>query len=86
MIYVNTALVQWSSKEQHKLETSVFGADFVVMKQSKDVLQGLTFKLRMMGTPIFILSCIYGDDKSVVHNTSRPESVLRKKAIQFVIT
>ena len=34
----------------------------------------------MMGIPISCPSCIYGDDMSVVHNTSRPESVLRKKS------
>ena len=33
----------------------------------------------MMGIPISSSSCIYGDNMSVVHNTFRPESVLRKK-------
>ena len=35
----------------------------------------------MMGIPIFFHSYIFGDNISVVHNTSRPESVLRKKNI-----
>ena len=30
--YVNTALMQWFSKKQSTVETSVFGAEFVVMK------------------------------------------------------
>ena len=33
-----------------------------------------------MGIPISGSSYIYGDNMSVVHNTSRPESVLRKKS------
>ena len=33
-----------------------------------------------MGIPILGPSYIYGDKKSVIHNSSRPESVLRKKS------
>ena len=33
----------------------------------------------MMGVPIEGPSYIYGDNISVIYNTSRPESVLRKK-------
>ena len=80
VIDVNTALVQWFSLTQSTLETSVFGAGFVTMKQGFDALQGLRYKLRMMDIPISGPSCIYGDNISVVHNTSRPESVLRKKS------
>ena len=31
VIYINTALVQWSSKKQSADEISVFGAEFVAM-------------------------------------------------------
>ena len=50
------------------------------MKQSINALRGLRYKLRMMGIPISGISYIYGDNMSVVSNTSRPESVLRKKS------
>ena len=33
-----------------------------------------------MGISISGPSCMYGDNMSVIHNTSRPESVLRKKS------
>ena len=33
LIYVNTASVQWFSKKQSTVETSLFGAEFVAMKQ-----------------------------------------------------
>ena len=36
LIYVNTVLVQWVSKKQSTLETSVFSAAFVTMKQDID--------------------------------------------------
>ena len=50
------------------------------MKQGIDALRGLRYKLRKMGIPISGPSYIYVDNISVVHNTSRPESMLRKKS------
>ena len=50
------------------------------MKHSIDALRGLRYKLRMMGIPIYCPSYIYVDNTSVVHNTFRSESVLRKKS------
>ena len=79
LVYVNTTLVQWFSKKQSTVETSVFVAEFVVMKESIDAPRGLRYKLRMMGIPIFHSSFIHRDNMSVVHNTSRPESFLKKK-------
>ena len=80
LIHVNTALVQWFSKKQSQVETSVFGAEFVAMRQGIDALRGLRYKLGMMGILISGPSYIYGDNMSVIHNSSRPESVLRKKS------
>ena len=80
LTYVNTALMQWFSKKQSIVERSVFGAEFITMKQNIDALTGLRYKLWMMGILISGPSYIYGDNMSVVHNTSRPESVLRRKS------
>ena len=44
LMYVNTAFVQWFSKNQSTVETSVFSAEFVFMKQSMDALRGLRKK------------------------------------------
>ena len=85
MIYVNMALVQWFSKKECPVETSVFSAEFVTMKQGIDALRGLWYKLRMMGIPISSPSYISGDNMSLVNNTSRPESVLKRKETQFAI-
>ena len=79
-IHVNTALVQWFSKKQSIVETSVFGAEFVAMKQSTDALRGLRYKLRMMDIPISGPLHIYWNNTSLANNTPKPESVLRKKS------
>ena len=58
----------------------VFGAEFVAMKQGMEALQGLHYKLRMMGVKISGPSYIYGDNMSVIHNTQWPELTLKKKS------
>ena len=50
------------------------------MKQGVEALRGLRYKLRMMGVPIDGPTFVYGDNMSVVHSTSRPESPLKKKS------
>ena len=40
----------------------------------------MRYKLRMMGAPILGPSLIYGDNMSLIHNTQRPESTLKKKS------
>ena len=77
---MNIALVSWHSKKQSTVETSVFGEEFVAKKVAMEVMRGLRYKLRMMGVPLSGPIYIYGDNMSVIHNTQRPESVLRKKS------
>ena len=79
LIYCNMALIVWLSKKQPTIETSVFGAEFVAMKHGIETLRGLRYKLRMMGVPLTGPSFIYGDNKSQVTNSTRPESTLKKK-------
>ena len=80
VIYLNKAPIVWFSKKQSTIETSVFGAEFVAMKQGMETLRGLRYKLRMMGVELSGPSYIYGDNMSVIHNTQRPESTLKKKS------
>jgi hypothetical protein len=79
LIFCNMALIDWVSKKQATIETSVFGAEFVAMKHGIEKLRGLRYKLRMMGIPLTGPSYIYGDNKSQVTNSTRPESTLKKK-------
>ena len=49
------------------------------MKHGIEKLRGLRYKIRMMGIPLTGPSYIYGDNKSQVTNSTRPESTLNKK-------
>ena len=62
---MNIILVQWLSKKQFTVETSVFGAEFVTMKQGIDT-RGLRYKLRMMDVPISCPSYINWGNMPVV--------------------
>ncbi len=79
IIFCNLAPIIWPSKQQATIETSVFGAEFVDMKHGIKTLRGLRYKIRMMGIPLSRPTYIYGDNKSQVTNSSRPESTLKKK-------
>jgi hypothetical protein len=76
----NMALIDWVSKKQPTIETSVFGAEFVAMKHGMEKLLGLRYKCRIMGIPLSGASYIYGDNKSAITNSTRPESTLQKKS------
>ena len=78
--YMNEAPIQWYSKRQSRVENSVFGSEFIAMRTGLETVQGLRYKLRMMGIPLNSPTYIYGDNMSVIHNTSKPESTLKKKA------
>ncbi len=79
IIFCNLAPVIWLSKQQATIETSVFGAEFVAIKHGINMLRGLQYKIRMMGVPLSGPTYVYGDNKSQVTNSSRPELTLMKK-------
>jgi len=62
------------------VESSVFGAEFVAMKHCVEELRALRYKLRMMGVPLEGATFVFGDNMSVITNTSKPVSTLKKKS------
>ena len=80
MIFLNSAPIYWFSKKQTSVETSTFGSEFIAMKLCCEYVRGLRYKLRMMGIPVDLPAYVFGDNKSVLANTSVPHSVLKKKS------
>jgi hypothetical protein len=78
VIYLNIAPIVWFSKRQPYVDSNVFGDEFVAMNNGIDTTRGLCYKLRMMGVTIDGPIYVYGDNMSVVHNTQRPEYVMKK--------
>jgi hypothetical protein len=79
IIFVNRAPILWFSKRQATVETSTFGSEIVALRIAVEMIEGLRYKLRMMGVPIDGPCDVFCDNNSVVQNTTRPESPIKKK-------
>ena len=79
IIYINRAPILWYSKRQSTVKTLTFGLDFVVMKTAVEMIKGLRYKLCMRGIEVDIPTNVFCNNKSVVKNSIRPESTLKKK-------
>ncbi len=78
-MFLNNAPIYWMSKRQGGVETATFGSEFVAMKQACEYIRGLRYKLRMMGIPVDEPTFVFGDNQSVLCNTTAPASTLKKK-------
>ena len=79
IIFINRAPILWFSKRQNTVESSTFGSEFVAMRIAIEMIEGLRYKLRMMGTPIDGPCNVFCDNNAVVINSRSPESMLKKK-------
>jgi hypothetical protein len=79
ILFINKAPILWFSKRQNTVETSTFGSEIVAMRIAIELIEGMRYKLRMMGVPIDGACSLFCDNESVVKNVTRPESPLRKK-------
>eukprot|EP00536_Pseudo-nitzschia_multiseries_P010395 jgi/Psemu1/203174/e_gw1.316.9.1 len=79
IIFINNAPIIWFSKRQTTVETSTFGSEIIALKIAIELVEGLRYKLRMMGVPIDGSTNVYCDNDSVVTNVTRPESPCKKK-------
>jgi hypothetical protein len=79
LIFVNRAPILWYSKRQATVESSTFGSETVALRQAVDMIEGLRYKLRMMGVPIDSATKVFCDNDATLKATTRPESTLKKK-------
>lgn len=79
LIFLNRAPIMWFSKRQNTVESSTFGSEYVAAKTAVEMIEGLRYKLRMMGIPVDGATNLFCDNESVVTSTVRPESTLKKK-------
>ena len=79
LVYINCALVHWFSKKQTIVDISSSGSEFVSMKHCCNYIRGMRYNLRMIGIPFEGPAYIEGDNKSVLANTTIPNSNLKKK-------
>jgi hypothetical protein len=80
IVFLNRAPIYWHSKKQNSCEMSTFGSESCAMKQATEYIRGLRYKLRMLGIPCEEPAYVYGDNQSVLANTTVPDSQLKKKS------
>jgi hypothetical protein len=80
IVMLNSSPVYWFSNKQTSCKTSSFGSEFVAMKSCCEYVRGLRYKLRMMGIPVESATYIFGDNQSVLANTTKSHSSLKKKS------
>ena len=79
LIYANRAPIIWYSKKQNTVETSTFGSELVAMRIVTEITEDQRYQLHMLGIPIDGSASVFCNNMSVVMNTTRPESTLKKK-------
>jgi hypothetical protein len=79
LIFIQGAPVIWYSKRQNTAESAVFRSEFIALEIAVEQIEGLRYKLCMMGDPIDGPADVYCDSKSVFKNAAFPESTLKKK-------
>ena len=79
IIFLHMAPIYYCLKRQNRVETSTFGSEFMAMKLLFKYICGLRYKHRIMGIPFSVPCFVYGYNKSVLCNTTLPESTLKNK-------
>ena len=46
------APIFWFSKKQNTIESLTFGSEFIALKQATEIIEGLIYKLLMLGIPV----------------------------------
>jgi hypothetical protein len=71
--------VVWYSKLQNTVESSTFGSECVALSIATEKVEYIRTKLRQFGVPLDGPCNIFVDNKSVVTQSTKPESTLTKK-------
>jgi hypothetical protein len=86
IVFLNGAPIYWNSKKQTLCETSTFGSEFVAMKQATEYIQGLRYKLRMMGIMVDEPVFVFGDNQLVLAYTTARDLRLRRSLMPLPTT
>jgi hypothetical protein len=79
LVFVNSTPVRWYSKMQKTVETSTYGSELVAARIATDIAMEFRYNVRMMGFEVDGPVNMFGDNQSVILNTTIPSSQLKKK-------
>jgi hypothetical protein len=76
---INQTPFDWYTKKQGTCETATHGAEFIAARTAVEQIQEIRLALRYLGVPIKGKTYMFGDNKSVVTNSTLPHSQLSKR-------
>ena len=79
LLFLNSTPIKWYSKRQNCIETSTYGSEMVAGRIAVDLAVELRYNLRMLGAPVKGTTILFGDNKSMVTNSSLPHSILKRR-------
>ena len=79
LVFVNQTLVKYVSKRQKTVETSSYGSELVASRMATELAMEYRYAVRMMGVEVDGPVHMFGDNNSVIINTTLPSSMLKKK-------
>ena len=83
--FVSTTPTDWFSKRQATVETATYVSEFVAGTAATELSMNLRNTLTYLGVPIMTKAYMFGDNKSVVTNSTIPQSILNKGTISYHI-
>jgi hypothetical protein len=79
LTFINQTLVDHDSKRQATVETATFGSEFVAARKCTEAAIDIRLMARYMGMPLDGPSWMFGDNQSVITQSTLPQSVLTKR-------
>jgi uncharacterized protein YlzI (FlbEa/FlbD family) len=79
LVMMNNTPIEWISKRQKTVVTLTFGSELVVSRVATELILEIRYMLRSLGVALDGPVLMFGDNMSVVLNTTVPLSVLKKK-------
>jgi hypothetical protein len=76
---INKTPFEWFTKRQATVETATFGSEFTAARTAVDQIVDIRTSLRYLGVPVCEETYMFGDNESVVKNSTLPHSVLNKR-------
>ena len=81
LLFINGTLICWYLKRQNCVETSTYGSEIVAGRVAVDLAVELRYNLRMLGVEVKGTSFLFGDNLSMIKNSSMPHSMLKKRQL-----
>ena len=79
LLFINSCPIHWYCKRQNTVETSTYGSELIAGRIAVESIIDFRYRLRMLGVPLDGSSMLFGDNQSMIMNTTVPGSALKKR-------